>query len=69
MRLSRGWVIVIVVIAVIVIGWIGANMVLTNGAWPATQPPTGRQPRQRPAQAGTCDIIRACAGTAVRAGG
>ena len=25
MRLSRGWIIVIVIVAVIVVGWIGAN--------------------------------------------
>lgn len=26
MQLSRGWIIVIVIIAVIVVGWIGANV-------------------------------------------
>jgi hypothetical protein len=31
MRLSRGWIIVIVVAAVIVVGWIGASGVLTSG--------------------------------------
>jgi hypothetical protein len=30
-RLSRGWIIVLVIVAVIVIGWIGANGVLTGG--------------------------------------
>jgi hypothetical protein len=25
MRLSRGWIIVLVIVAVIVVGWIGAN--------------------------------------------
>ena len=27
MQLSRGWIIVIVIVAVIVVGWIGANFV------------------------------------------
>jgi len=31
MRLSRGWIIVLVIVAVIVIGWIGASGVLTSG--------------------------------------
>jgi hypothetical protein len=32
MRLSRGWIIVLVIVAVIVVGWIGANGVLTTGS-------------------------------------
>jgi len=31
MRLSRGWIIAIVIAAVIVVGWIGASGVLTSG--------------------------------------
>ncbi len=31
MRLSRGWIIVLVIAAVIVVGWIGASGVLTSG--------------------------------------
>ena len=31
MRLSRGWIIVLVIVAVIAIGWIGANGILTSG--------------------------------------
>ncbi len=31
MRLSRTWIIVIVVIAVIVVAWIGASGILTTG--------------------------------------
>ena len=27
MRLTRGWIIVLVIVAVIVVGWIGANFV------------------------------------------
>jgi len=31
MRLSRGWIIVLVIVAVIVVGWIGASGVFTSG--------------------------------------
>lgn len=31
MRLSRGWIIVIVIAVVIVVGWIGASGFLTSG--------------------------------------
>jgi hypothetical protein len=31
MRLGRVWIIVLVVVAVIVVGWIGASGVLTSG--------------------------------------
>jgi hypothetical protein len=31
MRLTRGWIIVIAIAAVIVVGWIGASGVLTSG--------------------------------------